>query len=123
MDLTGQFEALRAIATSLTRKEEVPAELWAQANMPAGTPLKKVNAEITKLKKVVSSTTKAVQSDDEDEEDGPAGKKGGRQDTRAKKDVRRIGADTKARGQAMDRGEGGLTSQRVGDDGAVYGDE
>uniref|UniRef100_A0A7S1R005 Uncharacterized protein n=1 Tax=Neobodo designis TaxID=312471 RepID=A0A7S1R005_NEODS len=123
-DYSAKFDALRAISTKLTKKEDVSAEEWAAAGMPAGTPIKKVNAEITKLKKMVSATTKAATEAEMEDDDGAGGKRGGhRQDTRAKKDVRRLGADTKSASMALARGEGLLSTNRVDTTGGVYGDE
>jgi len=124
-DYSAKFDALRGISTKLTKKEDVSAEEWAASGMPAGTPIKKVNAEITKLKKLVSATTKAANDADmegEDDGTGAARRGGHRQDSRAKKDVRRLGADTKLAGQALARGEGLLTTSRVDTEGGVYDD-
>jgi hypothetical protein len=126
-DYSAQFEALRSIATKLTKKEEVSAEEWTKANMPPGTPLKKVNTEITKLKKLVSTNSKTTDSGSEEEGEGAgAGAKsrdGHRQDARTKKDVRRLGADSKSAVHSAARGEGGLGGERVGSGGQVYGDD
>ena len=123
-DLSAQFEALRALATKLTKKEEVTDAEFAAAGLAAGTPLKKVNQQITLLKKKVSTASKATNDDDEEDDAGAGAARGGhRQDTRAKKDVRRLGADHKSAVAAMARGEGLLSTNRVGTDGGVFGDD
>ena len=121
-DYSAKFDALRGISTKLTKKEEVSAEEWAASGMPAGTPIKKVNAEITKLKKIVSASTKAATEADMDGDEGQDKRGGHRQDSRAKKDVRRLGADSKSASQALARGEGLLTTSRVDCGGGVYDD-
>lgn len=121
-DLSKALDALRIISTKLEKKEDVDPALWAETTLKAGTRLKDVQKEITKLKKVVSQQTKADNADDEeDEEGGPDGRGGRRQDQREKKDVRKHGADKKNATHAMARGEFNLGGDQlfVADDGEV----
>ena len=123
-DYTAQMDALKAITTALGKKEEVDAALWEAAGLKPGTRLKDVQQQITKVKKMVSAQGKtAEEEEDEDGEVGPAGKeRHGRQDQRAKKDVRRLGAEKKAAMGAMARGEMDMGVDRVfvGGDGELH---
>ena len=56
--LEQQLRALGQIATMLQSKEDVPASLWAEAQMKAGSRQKDVATQITALKKRVSSQVK-----------------------------------------------------------------
>ena len=96
MSLQKKFDALRSLATLLEKKEPVPDALWGEAGVKKNARLKDVQTEITSTKKKVSLLQKEAHkssSDDEDDDNQQQEKK--RQDTRVKKDVRRLGADKK----------------------------
>lgn len=61
-DLHAQFDALKAIITHMTNKEtkkdEVPAELWAASGVKPGTRLKDIEKKVTELKKRVGAMKK-----------------------------------------------------------------
>ncbi len=110
-DYRAQFEALRELSTTLTRKEEPDAGLWVKAGMKPGTRLKDVNNEITRLKKLVSAKTKEETKEDEEEEDdapkkGAPGGGGGSRD-------RMGGRDKKMQGHAVANGDFDLGGDRV----------
>lgn len=97
-NLQAKFDALRQLATLLEKKEAVPAELWGAAGVKTNCRLKDVQVSITDLKKKVSVIQKEANKSSEDDE-GAEGEvaevEKKRQDTRAKKDVRRLGLDKK----------------------------
>jgi hypothetical protein len=101
-------KALAALASLLEAKEEaIPDNMWADAGVKKGARLKDVQQEIQKLKKSVSAQRKEADESEEDDEDesGPVGGDKQRQDTRVKKDVRRLGADKKAHVAAVQGGQ------------------
>lgn len=125
-DWSAKLDALRQVSTLLSQKQDVPDDLWAKAGLKAGTRLKDVSNEITKTKKLVSSQAKDEDDGDEDGEAGAAAGKPGataehRKDERLKKDVRRLGADTKSAQLAMARGEFDLKNTQLfhGSDGVM----
>ena len=114
-DFSAQMDALKQLSTLLTKKEDVPAELWADAGMKVGARLKDVSGQIVKVKKLVSSQTReANKPDDDEDDDGKDGKYSShRKDQREKKDVRKLGASKKAQELAMARGEFDMKTDHV----------
>jgi hypothetical protein len=128
-DFTAKLDALRQISTLLSQKGggDVPDDLWGKAGLKPGSRLKDVSNEITKTKKLVSSQVRSTGEDEGSEgEDAPGPKSanapGHRQDARVKKDVRKLGADTKSNQQALARGDFDLKVTKLfhGSDGALH---
>ena len=95
MSLQKKFDALRSLATLLEKKEAVPDELWGEAGVKKNARLKDVQTEITATKKKVSLLQKEAHKSSSDDDDDMQQVEKKRQDTRVKKDVRRLGADKK----------------------------
>ena len=105
-NLQSKADALRQLATLLAKKEAVPDQLWTDAGVKKNARLKDVQVAIKDLKKKVSVIQKEANASSEDEEDGEQAeeKEKKRQDTRAKKDVRRLGLDKKNLTEAVANG-------------------
>ena len=118
-DYVAQMAALKQLSTIVGKKEEVEDKsLWETAGMKEGARLKDINAEIVKVKKLVSSQMKVADAEDEEEEEAPGDNAQGmrmkqRQDTRVKKDVRKKGADMKVLQDRLARGELDMKTDHV----------
>ena len=113
-DFSAQMDALKQLSTLLTKKDDVPAELWAEAGVKVGARLKDVSGQIVKVKKLVSSQTREANKPESEDEDAKDGKfSAHRKDQREKKDVRKLGASKKAQELAMARGEFDMKTDHV----------
>jgi hypothetical protein len=119
MDFSKQLDALREVSGLLTKKEDVPDELWAASGMAPKTRLKDVNNQIVVLKKQVSRQTKEVvkaQEAELDEEEGVE-KKPVAVKVKGKGSSRQEGSDKKMQGVQAHQGRFDMACDRVWDDG------
>jgi hypothetical protein len=113
-DHSAKLDALKQLSTVLTKKDTPEDDLWTKAGVKKGERLKKVNDEIVKVKKLVSTQTKRKVDEElakDDEEQGKTGKSDKFKDDG--NSARQAGRDKKMMSQAANAGEFDMVTDHV----------